>query len=397
MNFKTIFYCLFVVLHITDALPVNFSSDQLNIDWLINSNKIALGYNPSRGNPICYSGDCVMKGFGAPVFKLQYTKRPIGSCLEKLLPEHIEVTCIPASEVNAKTEKISTFYEYKESYSKSESSGVNLGIVNFGSSDETSWMLDNIYKYNYTMYYTYVRMSFVKLMLFAPRLDLTEEFQAVIAAMPCCHIGCETTESYIQKSIFDQFGYTYLNEILLGGVAQQLITINSSDIEKIYEEGHNSASQAGVSFGISFGMTESESHNKGNHTKFMKYVQNVYASTAGGQPFDNSIQNETVKTMPLNEWFTTVPNNPVITQMRMTKLSELLTKERFPNDTQIEDKARLIELVWAKYDGNQALAKCVNDCTSPCHGRCVSTGYFQFGLCVCQAGFTGHDCSIRLF
>ncbi|CAF4008929.1 unnamed protein product, partial [Rotaria sp. Silwood1] len=50
-------------------------------------------------------------------------------------------------------------------------------------------------------------------MLFAPRLDLTEEFQAVIAAMPCCHIGCETTESYIRKSIFDQFGYTYLNEI----------------------------------------------------------------------------------------------------------------------------------------------------------------------------------------
>ena len=63
----------------------------MNIDWLINSNKIAFGYNPSHGNPICYSGDCVMKGFGGPIFKLQYTKRPIGSCLEKLLPEHIEV------------------------------------------------------------------------------------------------------------------------------------------------------------------------------------------------------------------------------------------------------------------------------------------------------------------
>ncbi|UJR12390.1 hypothetical protein I4U23_016567 [Adineta vaga] len=394
MNFKSVlYYCLFVLIHLIGAFPINSSSNQLNIDWLINSNKIALGYNPSYGNPICYSGDCVMKGFGAPIFKLKYTKRSIGSCLEKLLPEHIEITCIPTSEVRAKTEKINTFYEYKESYSKSESSGVNLGIVSFGSSDETSWMLDNIYKYNYTMYYTYVRLSFVKLMLFAPQLNLTEEFRAAIAAMPCCHVGCEITESYIRKSIFDQFGYTYLNEILLGGVAQQLITINGTDIEKIYEEGHNSASQAGISFGFSFGMSESESHSKGNHSKFMKYVKNIYASTAGGQPFDNSIQNATI---PLNEWFKTVPNNPVITQMRMTKLSELLTKERFPYDNQIEDKARLIESVWAKYDGNQNLAKCVNDCTSPCHGRCIPTGYFQYGLCVCQESFTGHDCSTRI-
>lgn len=175
-----------------------------------------------------------------------------------------------------------------------------------------------------------------------------------------------------------------------------MITINSTDIEKIYQEGHNSANQASVSFVISFGMSESESHDKGNHTKFMKYVKNVYASTAGGQPFDNSIQNETAKSIRINEWFKTVPDNPVIIQMRMTKMSELLTKDRFPTDHQIEEKARLIELVWAKYDGNQTLARCVNDCTNPCHGRCVPTGYFQYGLCICQPSFTGHDCSTRI-
>ena len=183
---------------------------------------------------------------------------------------------------------------------------------------------------------------------------------------------------------------------ILGGVAHQLITINSSDIEKIYQEGYSSESEAGVSFGISFGVSESESHNKGNHTKFMKYVKHVYASTSGGQPFDNSIQNETNKAIQLNEWFKTVPENPVIIQMKMTKLTELLTKERFPSDPLIEDKARLIELVWAKYDGNQTSVKCVNDCTDACHGRCVPTGYFKFGLCACQPGYTGHDCSINI-
>ncbi|CAF4113940.1 unnamed protein product [Adineta steineri] len=375
---------------------MSVQKDEVDIDWLPNSNKLALGYNPSRGNPICYSGDCIMNGFGAPIFQLKYNKRPVGSCTTKLLPEHVEAICIPSSEVKAKTEKISTFYEYKESYQKSESSGLSLGPISFGSSDETSWMLDNIYKYNYTMYYTYVRMSFVKLILFEPQLELTEEFRAAIAAMPCCHVGCETTESYIRKWIFEQFGYTYLNEITLGGVAQQTITINSSDIEKMYQENFNSDNEAGISFGLTFGMHESESHSKGNHSKFMTYVKHIYASTSGGQPFDNSVQNETIKTNQLNEWFKTVPTNPVITRMRINRLTELLTKKRFPSDPLIEDKARLIELVWTKFDGNQTLVKCANDCTDACHGRCIPTGYFQYGLCKCNPGFTGHDCSVSI-
>lgn len=231
MDFTSVLYHLCLLISLTNAVPIA-------TNWLPNSNKISLGYHPSRGNPICYSGDCVMKGFGAAIFELQYTKSPTGSCLGNVLvPEHVEVserisfdllksfllyslktkaTCIPASDVRAKTEKISTFYEYKESYSKSESSGLSLGPISFGSSEETSWMLDNIYKYNYTMYYTSVRLSFVKLTLFAPRLNLTEAFRSVIAGMPCCHVGCETTESYIRKNIFHQFGYTYLNDILLG-------------------------------------------------------------------------------------------------------------------------------------------------------------------------------------
>ena len=183
---------------------------------------------------------------------------------------------------------------------------------------------------------------------------------------------------------------------LLGGVAQQLITINSSYSENISQQKFNSEEEAGFSFGISFGSKESESHSKENHTIFMKYVKNIYASTSGGQSFDNSIQNDTVKSNRLQDWFRTVPDNPVITKMSMNKLTDLLTNKRFSFDPLIEDKARLIEQVWEKYDGNQKLAKCVNDCTSPCHGRCIPTGHFQFGLCSCNPGFTGHDCSVNI-
>ena len=60
--------------------------------WLANSNKLGLGYNPVAGDPVCYTGDCQMAGFGRSVFKFQYTNTPSGSCTTKLIPEHVEVS-----------------------------------------------------------------------------------------------------------------------------------------------------------------------------------------------------------------------------------------------------------------------------------------------------------------
>lgn len=73
------------------VLPNTDSVGSTPNDWVLNSNKIALGYDPSKGDPVCFTGDCRMAGFGKQIFKLNYTKKPVGSCLSQLIPEHVEV------------------------------------------------------------------------------------------------------------------------------------------------------------------------------------------------------------------------------------------------------------------------------------------------------------------
>ena len=68
--------------------------DTESFDWLPNCGKIALGFDPIRGEPVCYSGECRANGFNQPVFDMQYVKTPKGSCVKKLIPENVNVSFV---------------------------------------------------------------------------------------------------------------------------------------------------------------------------------------------------------------------------------------------------------------------------------------------------------------
>ncbi|CAF1659558.1 unnamed protein product, partial [Didymodactylos carnosus] len=50
-------------------------------------------------------------------------------------------------------------------------------------------------------------------------------------------------------------------------------------------------------------------------------------------------------TQKLNEWFRTVPKNPVIIKFNIQSVFDLLTTERFPEDKKIKEKAAFITQV----------------------------------------------------
>ncbi|CAF4305822.1 unnamed protein product, partial [Rotaria sordida] len=102
----------------------------------------------------------------------------------------------------------------------------------------------------------------------------------------------------------------------------------------------------------------------------MKQVQNSYATKLGGDP----------SVSDMNEWAKTVPSNSVITKFSIREIFDLLNKYRFPNDSQIQNKSKLIEKLLKKYI--QQPLYCYNNCTSTLHGTCESSGYFQFGISV---------------
>ena len=86
----------------------------------------------------------------------------------------------------------------------------------YGQSRQSTYMMNNIYRDQSIIYHTYARVSTVKLSLFAPKIDLSDNFRYVIENLPASDTYTPAIEKYIQDYIFNYFGFTYITELLLG-------------------------------------------------------------------------------------------------------------------------------------------------------------------------------------
>lgn len=124
------------------------------VDWLENSNKIGFGYNLLAGSPICYSGSCQMDEFTRSIFKLNYTSAAIGSCTNKLVPNHVDLDCVTSTVQTVESEIIDTIDQLHESISNRVEVSIGAKYKNIGFSyqfsKETRHMIDNIVKQHRT-------------------------------------------------------------------------------------------------------------------------------------------------------------------------------------------------------------------------------------------------------
>lgn len=219
--------------------------------------------------------------------------------------------------------------------------------------------------------------------MFEPELELSDNFRYVIENMPTGPYN-NIIDKYIQNYILEYFGYTYITEILLGGIAQQTISIDDVYVKNITSEGQSVTHKAKASFFVSLGGSITDSSNNTEQHEFTRMVKTSYTTTLGGEPFE--MNNSTY------DWYASVADNPVVTHFVVAPIVDLLTSERFPNDSAIGTKATLIQQAWEKYTNISVI--CFENCSA--HGLCQATGYFNFGLCLCQAGWTQNplDCSV---
>ncbi len=223
--------------------------------------------------------------------------------------------------------------------------------------------------------------------MFELKMELSDNFKYVIENMPCCEEDDLDIEEYVKDFIFDYYGFTYVTSILLGGVAQQHITISREAKERLEKQGvditHSAAMSFGSSqFGVDISTSVTNSQEKSNYEKFSKEIQSNYSTTLGGEAHLTS----------LSEWSKTIPNNSVIIKFTLRDIFRLFNKRYFPNDTLITNKSKLIEKTLEKYiDGS---IYCYNNCGgNDTRGTCEPTGYFQFGICKCKPGWSGPDCT----
>lgn len=126
---------------------------------------------------------------------------------------------MPSTEMRAKTQVISTFDELKESISQGveSRSGFSFGLFsfNYGKSEQTTKMINDIYIRNYTLYYTYVRESFIRLTSYAPMMELSDNFRSVIEQIQV-NSDLDQRNEFIRRRLFEDFGYAYISELQLG-------------------------------------------------------------------------------------------------------------------------------------------------------------------------------------
>lgn len=274
-------------------------------NWLENSNTIGLGYNPLYGNPVCYTGNCQYDGFRRSIFKLTFVEAAMGSCTSKLIPNNVELHCIPSSDIATTSEMIGTLKQLLESTSNGISFGADGKYQAFSAgysfSKETRYMVDNIVKQERTSIFTAAKVTFGKLSMFEPLLELSAAFRYVIEHMPCCQYD-DTLENYVKEFIIDRFGFTFINELMLGGIAQQTLFIANKDVKKMQQNGQDISNSATIGFFVNFNMKVTTSYDKKKQDEFSQSINTSRSTKLGGDP---SIQN-------IDEWIKSVPSNPVI-------------------------------------------------------------------------------------
>jgi len=274
--------------------------------WLENSNTIGLGYNPLYGSPVCYTGQCQSTGFKQPVFKLTYSKPTQGSCTTKHIPDHVELHCIPNSDVTTTTETISTLQQLSESTSKGWGLGVDgikykMFSAGYDYSSETHFMVDQLLKHNRTALHTKAVITYGKLSMFEPRVELSDNFRYIIDELDDVDLSEEDLDEFID--IFtDYFGITFVSEVLLGGLVGETLFKQTNEMNEQQTNGQGSSHSANINFFLTFNGKYSSGYNKTKHDQFMSTVEISRITKLGGDPSAHT----------LDEWIRTVPSNPAV-------------------------------------------------------------------------------------
>lgn len=84
--------------------------------------------------------------------------------------------------------------------------------------------------------------------MFEPLMDLSDEFRYTINNLPCCNYSEAQVNKYIYDFVFNYYGFTFVNQLMLGGIAQQNLFISKSELTTIETKGYEKSQEAKAEF-----------------------------------------------------------------------------------------------------------------------------------------------------
>jgi hypothetical protein len=326
-----------------------------------------------------------------PIFKPKYSVPSEKTHINKSISKNAKIDCLLSQNSNIEVQIINTLHDLKENTKKfidfPTTSTFNTKYVDasfsYAYSRGIHSAIDIIIKDNATILFTSINISSTHLSIVESTFELADDFRFVIENMPCCEFN-ETVEKYINEFIIGYFGYTYITKLQLGGIIQQTIIITGTNRLNLEQNGFNTSNETwlkSVAKEIFLIQTKLKQTKILNNT-YEKYFTKGNAKILGGKTSIRSLE----------DWCNSIPSNPIVVKIGISSISDLLTNQYFPVDSYIYQKATLIRSVVDRYLSNSVY--CYDRCTDTIHGTCVDSGYFQFGVCKCESGWTEFNCAI---
>ena len=322
------FHSFFIVYVIDD--PTKFK----NIDYLTN------GYNLITGNP--HTTTEFDPGFGGfKLFDLTYENGDVSADGKHYLPDHVSAKNQPSCSFSFTTSAITNTASYSESLSveaKVEGEGWGASFsasAGSKSTKETTSSHENRFysaKADCTVYVAEIDYD---------HANISDVFKKIVHQLGTNITDQQQLNGYYK--LIAQYGTHFVSSVTMGGRYGYRSEMSNSKAMELSSQGINVNVAAGYSGVVSVSASAATDYQKKQAKEFNEARTNVEEFfVGGGPPSDNENWNP-------HAWATTVAENPLPISYKLIHIEQLLIREHFPKDKQINTKREILKKVMAAY------------------------------------------------
>lgn len=208
-------------------------------------------------------------------------------------------------------------------------------------------------------------------------LNLSTGFQQTVKNMPT-----DCTESELCQDLVSQYGQAFASQINLGGRFFLVFSQTLENYQYLQNQSIDLNAAAAVHLASQIGAQSHLSISKSDLQKFQNRTTFSQILSFGGDT-----------QMTWSAWAPTVQIAPrVLSVEKVITLDQLLSPIRFPNDPKIQQKSKA--MLQAMLISVNTSVSCPNECSG--NGKCQVSSLIHIGVCACDAGWGGIDCSQKL-
>ncbi|XP_070539755.1 uncharacterized protein [Ptychodera flava] len=339
--------------------PTDGGSSYPNIGYL------GRGYDIFYGNPRNDDGS-LDPGFRQSVIGLTFNRVKYSSDRKFLVPDQADVVREMGSYFGSSTSMITSEKSYRDSLSTEVSVGGSYSGLfasgSFSASASYASMKQSTMNSQSVFVDIVGRVIVYDARLVPFNMDVSEEFREAVSKLPAqrccafsitCHPQCGLYDDFISA-----FGTHYTTSVLMGGRATQRYQMTSSSMEQHQSQdvGAGFSASGGFAGVASFSASASFQMSNSMSSSLSQSSTSSKEFFLGGEAGVGEISEGSSDSM--KEWSTTVFDNPVPIQYKVTAVLDLLSKDVFPEDDKINDRQEVLRARYQSYCGRIPSARC---------------------------------------